>query len=65
MQEIDLAATITRESEVTTENVQQILDFAFGKGDMTKPTAPLEKANVEVTNPEGHKVEGTVTTKPK
>lgn len=60
MKEIDKEERITRESIVTKENVQQIIDFAIGTGDTKSPTAPAYKAKTIVTNPNKEKVEGTV-----
>jgi RHS repeat-associated protein len=65
MQEIDNAGTITRESKVTNENVQQILDFAFGTGNKKSTSAPATEANTNVTNPSNAKTSGGVVTEKK
>ena len=64
MKEIDTERGITRESVVTTENVQQIIDYAMGKEHQHKNTA-LEglKANTKLTNLQEVKVEGKVVEK--
>lgn len=63
MKEIDMEGKITREPIVTKENVQQIIDFAIGRGVMNSPTSPEVEAKTTLTNPQELKVEGSVVEK--
>ena len=61
MKEIDKAGKITRESIVTEENVQQIIDYAFGRLAGHESTAPEGgKVKTTVSNPNNEKTEGKV-----
>ncbi len=60
MKEIDRYGTKTREPIIYSENVQQIIDFAIGKGDMSSSTAPAIKAKTIVINPKNEKLEGKI-----
>lgn len=60
MKEIDKAGTITRESTVLISYVQQMIDFAVGKGNMSNDTAPVTQANAVLVNPENNNTNGVV-----
>ena len=61
MKEIDKEGKITRESIVTKENVQQIIDFAIGKTAGHESTMPEGGvAKTKVSNSSNVKTEGTV-----
>src|SRR5690554_931706 len=60
MKEIDKAGTIKRESTVLINYVQQMIDFAVGKGDMSSETAPVTQANTTLVNPDNQSTNGKV-----
>lgn len=62
MQEIDKEGIITRDSEVTRNNIQFMLNAVFSGLCTTCRVSPGKdnKANTITTNPQGNKVEGGI-----